>query len=127
MNVRPTSFAALIAAVLLLPSVSALSARAEVPHGGFEQADPAGAAGWSVDGALPPGADVARDPGVKHAGAASLRLSAASPASITVASDEVRLEVGHVYRLSAFVRTENAVSDPTGRCRRARSSRATRW
>ncbi|MBP7677126.1 MAG: hypothetical protein KBB14_12460, partial [Thermoanaerobaculia bacterium] len=109
------SFAALIAAALLLPSVPSLAARVEVPNGGFEQADPAGAAGWSVVGALPPGVAVARDSEVKHAGAGSLRLSAPGPASITVSSGEVRLEVGHVYRLSAFVRTERAVSDPTGR------------
>jgi len=114
-NVRPMSFAALTAAALLLPSVPSLAAGVEVPNGGFEQSDPAGAAGWSVDGALPPGAVVARDPEVKHAGAGSLRLSAPGPASITVSSGEVRLEVGHVYRLSAFVRTERAVSDPTGR------------
>ena len=61
MNVRPTSFAALIAAALLLPAPPSLAARVEVPNGGFEQADPAGAAGWSVDGALPPGVAVARD------------------------------------------------------------------
>ncbi len=115
MNVRPTSFATLIAAALLLPAVPSLAARVAVPNGGFEQVDPDGAAEWSVDGTLPPGADVVRAADVRHAGDASLRLSAPTPASITVSSAEVRLEVGHVYRLSAFVRTERAVSDPTGR------------
>ncbi|HQN07241.1 MAG TPA: C45 family autoproteolytic acyltransferase/hydrolase [Thermoanaerobaculia bacterium] len=115
MNARSTSFDALIAAALLLAAVSSPAAPVPLSNGGFEQAAASRAASWSVVGTLPPAAIVVRDAEVKRAGAASLRLSATSPASITVASDEVRLEVGHVYRLSAFVRTENAVSDPTGR------------
>lgn len=115
MNVRPMSCAALIAAALLLADAPSSAATVPLPNGGFELSAAAGAAAWGVDGALPPGAVVARDADVRHAGAASLRLSAPDPASITVSSEEVRLEVGRVYRLSAFVRTEKAVSDPTGR------------
>jgi hypothetical protein len=114
-NVRPTRFSALIAAVLLLAAVPSPAAPVPLPNGGFDQPAASGAASWAVDGALPTGAVVARDAVVKRSGAASLRLSAAGPASITVASDEVRLEVGRVYRLSAYVRTERSVSDPTGR------------
>lgn len=115
MNVRPMSCAALIAAALLLADAPSSAATVPLPNGGFELSAAAGAAAWGVDGALPPGAVVARDADVRHAGAASLRLSAPDPASITVSSEEVRLQVGRVYRLSAFVRTEKAVSDPTGR------------
>jgi len=104
-----------ILAAAFLAALPALASPPALPNGGFEAAAGAAAASWDVEGDLPPGASVARDAGARHAGAASLRLSTSSPASITVASDEVRLEVGHVYRLSAFVRTERAVSDPTGR------------
>ncbi len=115
MNVRPTRYSTLFSAVLLLVAASSSAATVPLPNGGFEHAAASGAASWAVDGAVPTGAVVARDAAVRYAGAASLRLSAPGPASITVSSEEVRLEVGHVYRLSAFVRTENAVSDPTGR------------
>ena len=91
------------------------AAPAAVPNGGFEEVSGASAASWSVDGPLAGGASVVRDGAVKHGGDASLRLSAPSPASVTVASAEVRLEVGHVYRLSAFVRTEKAASDAAAR------------
>ncbi len=113
-NDRPTRFAILLAAALGAASPAAAAPPA-LPNGGFEEAAGGGAASWTVEGTLPTGASAARDAAVRNGGAASLRLSAASPTSITVASDEVRLEVGHVYLLSAFVRTENAVSDPTGR------------
>ncbi|MBK9089537.1 MAG: hypothetical protein IPL90_10990 [Holophagales bacterium] len=103
-----------VAAVLLAAPLFAVAPSA-VPNGGFEEASGPLAASWRVDAALPAGASVARDAEVKKAGAASLRLSAPSPASISVSSAEVRLEVGRVYRLSAFVKTEKAASDPTGR------------
>ncbi|MCL4807247.1 MAG: hypothetical protein KJ062_05550 [Thermoanaerobaculia bacterium] len=115
MNVRSTRFASLYATALLLAAVPSAAATVAVPNGGFEEAAPAGAASWTVHGALVAGASVARDPDVKNAGAASLKLSTPSPASIAVSSGEVRLEVGRVYRLSAYVRTERAFSDPTGR------------
>ncbi len=113
-NDRPTIFVTTLAASLLA-ALPALAAPPALPNGGFEEASAAGAASWSVEETLPAGASVARDADVRHAGAASLRLSTPSPASISATSAEVRLEVGHVYRLSASVRTEKAASDPTGR------------
>jgi hypothetical protein len=114
-NVRSTKFANLFATALLLAGVPSAAATVPVPNGGFEEAAPAGAASWTVHGALAAGASVARDADVKNAGTASLKISAGSPASIAVSSAEVRLEVGRIYRLSAFVRTQEAFSDPTGR------------
>jgi hypothetical protein len=109
-HIRFVSFAALLVSVPLLAA-----APPTLPNGGFEDVAAGAAASWTVDGATAAGASVVRDADVKHGGAASLRLSAPSPASMAVSSAEVRLEVGHVYRLSAFVRTEKAASDPTGR------------
>lgn len=114
MNVRTMRSVPLMIA-MLLPPAAADAEPSTVRNGGFEQAAGDAADSWSVDGTLAPGAVVARDSGMKRSGTASLRLSATAPASITVASAEVSLEVGHVYRLSAFVRTEKAASDPAGR------------
>ncbi len=104
-----------VSAALLSSSPLLGAEAAAVPNGGFEESSGASAAAWSVDGPLAVGTSVVRDGAVKHGGDASLRLSAPSPASVTVASGEVRLEVGHVYRLSAFLRTEKATSDPAAR------------
>ena len=60
MNVRPTRCFALIAAVLPLAAASSSAATVPLPNGGFERAAANGAASWSVDGTLPPGADVVR-------------------------------------------------------------------
>lgn len=102
-------------AALFLFAATAPAAPPSLANGGFEEASAAGATGWSLEGTLPPGASVARDASAQNGGAASLKLAAPAPASIAVSSGEVRLEVGHVYRLSAFVRTEKAYADPTGR------------
>jgi hypothetical protein len=101
-------------AVLLVTAPGLFAAGPSLPNGGFEEASPSGAASWSVEGTPAPGA-VSLDTVVKRGGSASLCLSAPSPASLTVSSAEVRLEVGHVYRLAAFVKTSMAASDATGR------------
>ncbi|MBK9968959.1 MAG: hypothetical protein IPP07_30650 [Holophagales bacterium] len=110
MQIRFVPLAAVIVAAPLLTAAPPV-----VPNGGFEEASGPVAASWSVDSPLGSDSSVVRDAEVAHDGASSLRLSSPNPASIAVSSAEVRLEVGHVYRLSAFVRTEKAVSDPTGR------------
>ena len=110
MHIRIVPAAALLFAAPLLAT-----APPAVPNGGFEEASGPVAASWSVDSPLGAEASVVRDPETAHDGGSSLRLSAPRPASISVSSAEVRLEVGRVYRLSAFVRTEKAASDPTGR------------
>lgn len=115
MNVRSMGFAHLLTFSFLAGVLPASAAPPIVPNGGFEEVSGSSAASWSVDGPLAAGASVVRDGAVKHGGGASLKLSAPSPALVTVASAEVRLEVGHVYRLSAFLRTEKAASDAAAR------------
>jgi hypothetical protein len=100
-----------------LPATAA--ARADRPvavaNPGFETAGPAGPpAGWSLEGPPPGGAVVRRADG-GHGGAASIELVTDAPASLAVLSDRVALEVGHVYRLSAWVRTKDAHADPLAR------------
>jgi len=109
-HIRIVSAVALLAAAPLLAV-----APPAVPNGSFEEASGPVAASWRVDSLLGAESSVVRDSEVAHDGASSLRLSAPRPDSISVSSAEVRLEVGHVYRLSAFVKTEKAASDPTGR------------
>jgi Phospholipase B len=70
--------------------------------------------GWSLRGPAPDGAVVRRAEG-GHGGAAAIELGADVPASLAVLSDEVSLEVGHVYRLSAWIRTAGAIADPLSR------------
>ena len=70
--------------------------------------------GWSLEGPPPAGAVVRRADG-GHGGAASIELGAEAPASLAVLSDRVTLEVGHVYRLAAWVRTRGAKADPLAR------------
>ena len=70
--------------------------------------------GWRV-APLASGSVVHRDRQVARAGAASLRVSSAAPAEVTVESDEIALQVGRIYRLSGWIRTEAAFSDPTAR------------
>lgn len=115
MNVRSMKCTHLIAAALLSVALPAAGASPAVSNGGFEEVSGPLAVSWSVEGSLGTEATVSRDATVARGGAASLRLQAPAPASVAVSSAEVLLEVGHVYRLSAFVRTEKAVSDPTGR------------
>jgi alpha-N-arabinofuranosidase len=80
--------------------------RATLKNAGFE----AGGDGWTLTtyGAR---AAVEKDAEVVHDGKPSLRVSAAEP-SDTALSQEVRLESGRLYRLSARVRTRNL--DPHG-------------
>ena len=89
-----------------------------VPVGnpGFEEEGRSGApAGWSVAGTLPDGATAALDRQVAHGGTAGLRLASPTSASLAVESEPVTLAVGRLYRVSAWVRTADAVSDPLAR------------
>ncbi|MBP1642819.1 MAG: hypothetical protein H6Q03_1488, partial [Acidobacteria bacterium] len=104
-----------VGTALVLGAVAA--AALEVPGGDFETA-PAGAlpAGWEVERIEPSGAGSAtHDGAVGRGGGASLRLASPGGASVAVLSPPVALEVGHVYRLRARIRTEGVVSDPLAR------------
>ena len=86
-----------------------------VPNAGFEASGAAAPpSGWSLDGVAPAGASVRRaDAG--HAGTAAIELSADTPASLAVLSETLALRVGHVYRLSAWVKTRGVSADPLAR------------
>jgi len=50
-----------------------------------------------------------------HSGEAALRINHADWNQTTVSSDVVELQVGHLYKLSGWVKTEKAFSDPLDR------------
>ena len=113
--------ASLAAAALLLSTFAASApaaprgtpAGAVLARAGFDEGGPALPAGWAVpDGGA---ARASVDAGTKRSGAGSLRLSNAVPASTMAVGPPVRLEVGKVYRLSGWIRTRAAFSDPVGR------------
>lgn len=84
----------------------------DVANPGFEQTAASSLpADWELDGALPAGAQ-ARRVASGRGGSHAIELGSETPGSITVRSREVRLRIGHLYRLSAWVRTERARADP---------------
>lgn len=85
-------------------------------NAGFETYGPQGMPEhWKVEGELPAGVRPVVDPKVFHSGSVSLKLSLAAAGSITLISPEFTLQVGHLYRLSGWIRTEKAFSDATSR------------
>lgn len=107
--------AALTLAILFTPPVAAEPV-AVVAAGFDERGDGALPIGWQVRAIDPAGAaDVARDPQVFHGGTASLRIANTRAATVTVVSEPVTLVVGRPYRLTAWMRTEGAYSDPLAR------------
>ena len=110
-----TVLAALLAATAPLVLAAATDAPVAVPNAGFETAGAAALpSGWSVDGPAP-AAVIARRADAGHGGAAAIELGADAPASLSVLSEKVALRVGHVYRLSAWVKTRDAAADPLAR------------
>jgi hypothetical protein len=86
-----------------------------VVNGSFEAVGERGLPrGWHLEGA-PGEAAVGSDAAGAHSGARGLRLSSSRGASVSVASEPVTLEVGRAYRLAAWIKTERAFSDSTGR------------
>jgi hypothetical protein len=85
-----------------------------VVNAGFEEKDSAGMpVGWISETSLPAGNSVYTDTGFKHSGNASLLVDSITPASVTFSSGLVEMEVGFLYRLSGWIKTESAFSDPT--------------
>jgi hypothetical protein len=104
-------------AVWVAVAMAATMAAAELPvNSGFERLEPGGAVtGWRLDTGLTSGASMEGVGEVAHSGVGSLRVSATGHGTATVVSDPVSLEIGQAYRLSAWIRTEGAVADPTTR------------
>ncbi len=108
-----------VALVVLLVVVPPCVADTDLPlaNPGFEQVSAAGpVVGWREipveDG---PAGSAIPDASVAHSGLGSLRLVNERQASTVVESDPVALEVGHLYRLSGWIRTSGAHPDPTSR------------
>ena len=82
---------------------------------GFEEGKDGLPRWWSVSIA-PDGENRSfRDTTIARSGIASLLIDNTGPGSSTAHSVEVTLSIGHLYRLSAWVRTAHAAADPTSR------------
>ncbi|MEE4273324.1 MAG: C45 family autoproteolytic acyltransferase/hydrolase [Thermoanaerobaculales bacterium] len=105
--------------VLIVSLLSAVVVLADevVPLGnsGFEKVDADGRVdGWAVlEELTTTGAVVEGCTDLPFDGVGSLKLGLTGHGSVSVESEPVRLEVGTLYRLSAWIRTSGAVSDPT--------------
>ncbi len=106
---------AAVLAVVLLPFGSAV-ADEEVPlaNAGFERLSPDGAVtDWGMDVAQSSaGSAIVASTDAVHGGVGSLELVVRGHGTVTAESAPVALEVGRLYRLSAWIRTDGAVSDP---------------
>ena len=86
-------------------------------NSGFERLEPGGAVvGWRLEdggdgavGSVRGTAEVARE------GAGSLEVAHLEPASTVVVSEPVALTVGHLYRLSGWIRTSGVRTDASAR------------
>jgi hypothetical protein len=106
-------FIPLVFISLSVPAMAAEPAQVAVANPGFETRDGQGLpTDWQVSA---PSGHAAADAGVHHGGLASLRFSHGGPAQSAIFSQPVNLRVGRFYRLRAWVRTENAFTDPAGR------------
>ncbi|MFH0944702.1 MAG: C45 family autoproteolytic acyltransferase/hydrolase [Planctomycetota bacterium] len=91
---------------------SAAGQNVSIQNPGFEEPGEGGLpAGWSVA----EGGGVTGSPEFVHSGARSLRVDSPDPASVTVVSLPIQVRVGHLYRLTGWIRTAGAISDPTSR------------
>ena len=82
-----------------------------IRNAGFEES---GAAGWKI-APSDAGGSIAADPAVAHSGSASLKIAHGRPGSSAVLSSPVTLEIGALYRVSGWIRTEGAAADPGSR------------
>lgn len=80
-----------------------------VPNAGFER----GTAGWSL---RTPGARLEASGEARSEGGAALRVTnPAGGAETTVQGEAVKLQVGHLYRLSAWIRAKGVKADAAAR------------
>ena len=107
----------------LILSIMTSAFGADVPTGvpienaGFETSvDGAFPAHWSFEGKPLAGPAEARlDSQVRRSGTSSFMIKIPAPGSVTLASAALNLEVGKLYRLSSWVRSDRAYADPQGR------------
>jgi hypothetical protein len=82
-----------------------------VVNAGFEEGAGDKIRGWML-GESGNGSQVSSDQTVAHSGTGSLRIAHSRPASSAVESLPVSLEIGKLYRVSGWIRTDNAAADP---------------
>ncbi len=107
----------LVMALGLAPHGAAADLEVPLGNPGFERLEPDGSVvGWRMVGqGSSVGATVEAVTDQARAGVGSIRLAVPGHGTVTVESDPVTLQVGHLYRLSGWIRTVGAVSDPTSR------------
>ncbi len=105
-----------VLAIVLFPLGSAIAdEEIALANAGFERLNPDGAVtDWSrIADRSSEGSAVEASTDAVHDGVGSLKLGVRGHGKVTAESKPVALEVGKLYRLSAWIRTEGAISDPT--------------
>ena len=115
MKAKPSCCAIVIILAVMFP-VLGLSQGQQllIENAGFESAGTI--AGWTAERAPGAGGGIyGIDSSVHHGGNQSLVLRHMNPGSSAIVSTPIQLQVGKLYRLSGWIRTENAVADPLSR------------
>jgi len=103
--------------ILIFFCIPLHSSTIQVPNAGFENIGTDGRpVGWSLRAGtrVVPG-EAGIDTQIRHGGEKSIVFSHAKPASTTLVSSPLTLKVGRLYRLSGWIRTAEATSDPASR------------
>ena len=113
LGTSPRVLLALLPALTLLHAAPSLGAQISVANAGFEaQARTGLPMGWSVSG---PG-QVSAHTTVRAEGSRSLSIqNPPGGAETTVQSEPLKLQVGRLYRVSAWIRTRGVQADPVAR------------
>jgi hypothetical protein len=112
-----TAFAVVAVLASLTPASSGADVELPLANAGFEQlAADHSITGWRlVSQVSSDDTTVEADTETPRAGIGSLRLAVRGHGTATVESEPVVLEVGHLYRLSGWIRSAGVVSDPASR------------
>ncbi len=114
---RSTDLAAVLTIFLFSIGSAVADEEIALANGGFERLNPDGAVtDWRrIAARSSEGAVVEATTEYAHDGVGSLKLGVRGHGTVAAESAPVALEVGRLYRLSAWIRTEGAISDPTTR------------
>jgi hypothetical protein len=108
------SFTLIAAISVVIAPTGAGATDVEIVNPGFEQLEPGGTiAGWRLLTEFSSdGASLSADGDTTHDGVGSAKLAVRGHGTVTAESDLISLAVGELYRLSGWIRTVGAVSDP---------------
>ncbi len=99
----------LLAVILLFTiSISAQNIPIKFANNGFETAAQNLPGSWKVDSQ----GKVGLDKSTVHSGSYSVAIEHVGWGKTTISSEEITLKVGHVYKLSGWIKTEGAVTNP---------------